>query len=186
MATVTFKEDIVCNLAGNEINVGNAAPAVTVVNCNPMLQDEQIGGAQAEAQLVVVVPSLDTPVCDAETRKFNTEAAALSGVNVKVVSMDLPFAAARFCSTAGVENLAVCSDFRNKEFATAYGMLLADGPLAGLTCRAIFVIGTDGNVCHKELVPEITAEPDYEAALSAAKAAAGMTSGGCCGGGHCS
>jgi thiol peroxidase len=169
MATVTFKNDITCTLAGNEINCGDMAPIVTVVNCNPMLQNETVGGAQDDVQLVVVVPSLDTPVCDAETRKFNTEAASIDGVNTTVVSMDLPFAAAKFCSTAGIENLKVCSDFRNKEFANAYGMLLADGPLAGLTCRAIFVIGRDGNVCYKELVSEITAEPDYDAALEAAK-----------------
>jgi len=171
MATVTFKQDIVCNLAGNQVNVGDAAPVVTVVNCNPMLQNETVGGAQDNVQLVVVVPSLDTPVCDAETRRFNTEAASIEGVNVKTVSMDLPFAAAKFCSTAGIENLAVCSDFRNKDFSNAYGMLLADGPLAGVTARAIFVIGKDGNVAYKELVSEITAEPDYSAAIEAAKAA---------------
>jgi len=171
MATVTFKQDIVCNLAGNQVNVGDAAPVVTVVNCNPMLQNETVGGAQDNVQLVVVVPSLDTPVCDAETRRFNTEAASIEGVNVKTVSMDLPFAAAKFCSTAGIENLAVCSDFRNKDFSNAYGMLLADGPLAGVTARAIFVIGKDGNVTYKELVSEITAEPDYSAAIEAAKAA---------------
>ena len=169
MATVTFKQDIVCNLAGNEINVGDAAPVVTVVNCNPMLQNETIGGAQDSVQLVVVVPSLDTPVCDAETRRFNTEAASIEGVNVKTISMDLPFAAAKFCSTAGIENLAVCSDFRNKDFSNAYGLLLADGPLAGVTARAILVIDKAGNVCYKELVSEITAEPDYEAAIAAAK-----------------
>ncbi len=185
MATVTFKNDTVCNLAGNAINVGDAAPEVTVVNCNPMLQNETIGGAQEQVQLVIVVPSLDTPVCDAETRKFNTEAASIEGVNVKVISMDLPFAAAKFCSTAGIDNLAVCSDFRNKDFANAYGMLLSDGPLAGLTARAIFVIDTKGKVCYKELVPEITAEPDYTAALDAAKDIAGIKSS-CCGGGHCS
>ena len=183
MATVTFKQDTVCNLAGNEINVGDIAPEVTVVNCNPMLQNETIGGASDCAQLVVVVPSLDTPVCDAETRKFNTEVAALDGVSVKVVSMDLPFAAAKFCSTAGIENLSVCSDFRNKDFSNAYGVLLADGPLAGVTCRAVFVIGTDGKVCYKELVPEITAEPDYNAALQAVKDCSSGSS--CCGGGHC-
>ena len=171
MATVTFKQDTVCNLAGNEINVGDAAPKVTVVNCNPMLQNETIGGIQDTVQLVVVVPSLDTPVCDAETRKFNTEAASIEGVNIKTISMDLPFAAAKFCSTAGIENLAVCSDFRNKDFANAYGMLLADGPLAGVTARAIFVIGKDGKVAYKQLVPEITSEPDYEAAIEAAKQA---------------
>ena len=182
MATVTFKNDTICNLVGNEINVGDTAPVVTVVNCNPMLQDETIGGAQDKAQLVIVVPSLDTPVCDAETRKFNTEAASIDGLDVKVVSMDLPFAAAKFCSTAGIENLAVCSDFRNKDFANAYGVLLADGPLAGITCRAIFVIDKEGKVCYKELVPEITAEPDYNAAIAAAKEATG-TGETCCGGG---
>ena len=171
MATVTFKQDTVCNLAGNEINVGDQAPIVTVVNCNPMLQNEQVGGAQEKVQMVVVVPSLDTPVCDAETRRFNTDAAALENVDVKTVSMDLPFAAAKFCSTAGIENLAVCSDFRNKDFSNAYGMLLADGPLAGVTARCIFVIGTDGKVAYKQLVPEITSEPDYTEALEAAAAA---------------
>lgn len=170
MATVTFKNDTVCNLAGTEINVGDTAPEVTVVNCNPMLQDEKIGG-EGKVQMVVVVPSLDTPVCDAETRKFNTEAAAIDGVEVITVSMDLPFAAAKFCSTAGIDNLKVCSDFRNKDFANAYGMLLADGPLAGVTARAIFVIGKDGKVAYKQLVPEITAEPDYAEAIAAAKAA---------------
>ncbi len=171
MSTVTFKNDTVCNLAGTEINVGDTAPVVTVVNCNPMLQDETIGGAQDKVQMVVVVPSLDTPVCDAETRKFNEEAASIDGVEVITVSMDLPFAAAKFCSTAGIENLKVCSDFRNKDFANAYGMLLADGPLAGVTARAIFVIGKDGKVAYKQLVPEITAEPNYDEAIAAAKAA---------------
>ena len=168
MATVTFKQDTVCNLVGNEINVGDKAPEVTVVNCDPMLQDEKVGGAQEDIQLVVVVPSLDTPVCDAETRRFNEEASKLEGVNVKIISMDLPFAAGKFCSTAGIKNLSVCSDFRNKDFANAYGVLLADGPLAGLMARSIFVIDTNGIVTYKQLVPEITAEPDYDEALAAA------------------
>ena len=170
MATVTFKNDTVCNLAGTEINVGDKAPVVTVVNCNPMLNNEEIGG-EGKVQLVVAVPSLDTPTCDAETRRFNTEAASLDGVEVITVSLDLPFAAARWCGAAGIDNIKVCSDFRNKDFANAYGVLLADGPLAGLTARVIFVIGKDGKVAYKQVVPEITAEPDYEEALAAAKAA---------------
>ena len=137
-----------------------------------MLQNETVGGSQDKAQLIVVVPSLDTPVCDAETRKFNTEAASLPGVTVKTISMDLPFAAAKFCSTAGIKDLAVCSDFRNKDFSNAYGVLLADGPLAGVTCRAIFVIDTCGKISYKELVSEITAEPNYTKAIEAAKTAA--------------
>jgi thiol peroxidase len=170
MATVTFKNETVCNLAGTEISVGDKAPVVTVVNCNPMLQDEQIGG-EGKVQLVVVVPSLDTPTCDAETRKFNTEAASLDGIEVITVSMDLPFAAARWCGAAGIDNIKVCSDFRNRDFANAYGVLLADGPLAGLLARVIFVIDKDGKVAYKQVVPEVTAEPNYEEALDAAKVA---------------
>ena len=170
MATVTFKNDTVCNLAGTEINVGDTAPVVTVVNCDPMLQNEQICG-EGKVQLVIAVPSLDTGVCDAETRRFNTEAAALDGVEVITVSMDLPFASARWCGAAGIDNLKVCSDFRNKDFANAYGVLLADGPLAGITARVIFVIGKDGKVTYKQVVPEITQEPDYAEAIAAAKAA---------------
>ena len=168
--TVTFKNDIVCNLEGNEVNVGDKAPEVTVVNSNPMLQDEKVGG-EGKVQLVVAVPSLDTGVCDAETRRFNEEATKLDGVEVITVSMDLPFAAARWCGAAGVENIKVCSDFRNKDFGKAYGVLLADGPLAGVLARVIFVIGKDGKVTYKQVVPEITQEPNYEEAIEAAKAA---------------
>jgi thiol peroxidase len=152
------------------MNVGDMAPMVTVVNCNPMLQNEQIGG-EGKVQMIIAVPSLDTGVCDAETRRFNTEAANLKDVEVMTVSMDLPFASARWCGAAGIENLKVCSDFRNKDFANAYGMLLADGPLAGITARAIFVIGKDGKISYKQVVPEITEEPNYEEALTAARAA---------------
>ena len=171
MATVTFKNDTVCNLAGNEVNVGDKAPEVTVVNCDPMLQDEKVGG-EGKVQLVIAVPSLDTPVCDAETRKFNEEAAKLDGVEVITVSMDLPFAAARWCGAAGIDNVKVCSDFRNKDFGKEYGVLLADGPLAGVLARVIFVIGKDGKIAYKQVVPEITQEPNYDEAIEAAKAAA--------------
>ena len=170
MATVTFKNDTVCNLGGTEINVGDTAPVVTVVNCDPMLQNEQTGG-EGKVQLLVAVPSLDTGTCDAETRRFNTEAASMDGVEVVTISMDLPFAAARWCGAAGIENIKVCSDFRNKDFANAYGVLLADGPLAGLTARVIFVVGKDGKIAYKQVVPEITDEPNYAEAIAAAKAA---------------
>jgi thiol peroxidase len=170
MATVTFKNEIECNLGGTEVNVGDTAPVVTVVNSNPMLQDETIGG-EGKVQLIIAVPSLDTGVCDAETRRFNEEVASLEGVEAITVSMDLPFAAARWCDSAGVSNLKVCSDFREKAFANAYGVLLADGPLAGLTARVIFVIGADGKVAYKQTVPEITQEPNYEEALEAVKSA---------------
>jgi len=162
MATTKLKGNLV-NLSGTEVNVGDKAPIVNVVAQN--LSDVEVGG---KAQVIVVVPSLDTPVCAAETRRFNEEAAK-SDAEVVVVSMDLPFAMGRFCTTEGIENLKVGSDFRNKDFANAYGVLIADGPLAGVTCRAIFVTDAQGVVTYKEICPEITEEPNYEAALAAIK-----------------
>ncbi len=175
MATTKLKGNLV-NLAGTEINVGDKAPVVKVVAKD--LSEIQIGGEQGKAQIIVVVPSLDTPVCPAETRKFNVEAAKVENAEVVVVSMDLPFAMGRFCTTEGIENLAVGSDFRAKDFANAYGVLIADGPLAGVTCRAIFVINASGVVTYKDICGEITEEPNYDEALAAIKDA---TSTSCCG-----
>ena len=157
-------------LYGNQVNVGDNAPVVTLPN--KALAEVTIGGVSDKAQLIIAVPSLDTPVCATETRKFNEEAAKVENAQVFVVSMDLPFAAKRFCSTEGIENLDVLSDYREKCFSTQYGTLIAEGALRGLSARAIFVIGKDGKVSYKELVPEITAEPNYEEALKALKEAA--------------
>jgi len=167
MATTMLKGNVV-NLAGNEVNVGDKAPVVTVTNSEG-LADVEVGGAQGTKQLIIVVPSLDTEVCATETRNFNKRASEIEGVKTVVVSMDLPFAAGRFCSAEGIDNLVVASDFRNKDFANAYGVLLADGALAGVTARAIFAVDADGIVTYKEIVPEITAEPDYDSALNAVK-----------------
>ncbi len=165
MATTKLKGNTV-NLSGNEVNVGDKAPQITVVNSEG-LADKVVGGATGKTQLIVVVPSLDTPVCATETRQFNAKAAEHKDVEVTVVSMDLPFAAGRFCSTEGIDNLVVASDFRNKDFANAYGVLIADGPLAGVTCRAIFVVDASGTITYKEICPEITEEPNYDGALAA-------------------
>lgn len=154
-------------LGGKEVNVGDKAPEVVVVGKD--LSEITVGGATGKKQVIVVVPSLDTPVCAAETRKFNEEAAKIDNASVTVVSMDLPFAMGRFCTTEGIDNLSVGSDFRNKDFANSYGVLVADGPLAGVTCRAIFVVDENGVVTYKEIVPEITEEPDYKSALNAIK-----------------
>ncbi len=178
MTMVTFKGNV-CNLSGMEVNVGDLAPQVTVVNSKG-LADKIIGDPSESIQLIVVVPSLDTEVCATETRRFNSEASKIDGVEITVVSMDLPFAASRFCSTEGIENLTVASDFRNRDFASAYGVLLADGPLAGLACRAIFVVNKDGRIAYKQIVPEITEEPDYEAAIKAVKGAP-LMGVSCCG-----
>jgi thioredoxin-dependent peroxiredoxin len=119
------------------------------------------------------VPSLETPVCDKETRRFNEEAGKLgAGVEVWTVSMDLPFAQKRWCGAAGVSELKTLSDFRDRAFAQSYGVLVKEGPLTGLTARAVFVVGKDGKVKHAEYVKDITSEPDYDAALAAARQAA--------------
>jgi thiol peroxidase len=169
MGTVTLKGNP-CELTGNEVNVGDNAPKVVVVKSED-LSEITVGGVRDKAQLIIAVPSLDTPVCAIETTKFNNQAAAIEGLEVTVVSMDLPFAAKRFCSTEGIENLTVGSDFRNKDFAEAYGILIANGPLAGVMARCIFVISKEGKVVYKQLVPEITDEPNYEEALTAARTA---------------
>jgi thiol peroxidase len=170
MPTLTKLKGNDVALYGNQVNVGDKAPIITLPATD--LSEVTIGGASDKAQLIVAVPSLDTPVCAMETTKFNNEAAAVEGGTVCVISMDLPFAAKRFCSTEGIENLAVLSDYREKTFSTTYGTLIAEGPLRGLSARVVFVIGKDGNVTYKEITNDITDEPNYEAALEAFKAAA--------------
>jgi len=170
MPTLTKLKGNDVALYGNQVNVGDKAPIITLPKSD--LSEVTIGGASDKAQLIVAVPSLDTPVCAMETTKFNNQAAAVEGGTVCVVSMDLPFAAGRFCSTEGIENLAVLSDFRDKAFSTTYGTLIAEGPLRGLSARVVFVIGKDGVVTYKEITEDITAEPDYDAALAAFKEAA--------------
>lgn len=165
MATTKFKGTDV-ELLGNEVNVGDKAPEVTVVNSDG-LGDVVVGGAQGQKQLIIVVPSLDTGVCATETRNFNAKAASLEGVKATIVSLDLPFAAGRFCQAEGINDLVVTSDFRNKDFANAYGVLLGGSVLAGVTCRAIFAVNEEGVVTYKEIVPEITEEPNYDAAIAA-------------------
>lgn len=168
MATVTLKGNPV-NLVGNEVNVVDKAPEVVVVTTD--LSEKKVGGASDKVQVLVSVPSLDTPVCATETRKFNEAVSQIPGADVVVISMDLPFASKRFCSTEGIENLTCASDYRNKEFGQKYGVLIGDGPLAGILARAIFVVGKDGTVVYKQIVPEITQEPNYDEVLETVKKA---------------
>ena len=168
---VMFKGNPI-TLGGPEIKAGGDAPDFTAVDNG--LQPVKLSQAKGKVIVLSAVPSLDTPVCDTETRRFNQEAGKL-GANVEVwtVSMDLPFAQKRWCGAAGVSAVKTLSDFRERSFAQNYGVLVKEGPLAGLTARAVFVVGKDGKVKHAEYVKEITTEPDYEAALNAARAAAG-------------
>ncbi len=168
MQTTTFKGTTV-NLAGNELNVGDKAPSVVAIGTD--LSDVEIGGAKDNIQLIITVPSLDTDTCAAETRRFNQEVNDLDICETTVVSMDLPFASQRFCTTEGISNLTVTSDYIDKDVSKAFGVLMADNKLKGLSARAVFVIDRNGEVVYKEIVPEVTDEPNYEAALEAIKEA---------------
>jgi len=161
------------SLAGSEVKVGQDAPDFTAVDNN--LQPVRLSDAKGKKVVILSsVPSVDTPVCDTETRRFNKEASALGeGIEVWTISMDLPFAQKRWCGAAGVDRVKTLSDFRGHTFGQNYGVMLQDGPLAGVDARAVFVVGKDGKVKHVEYVSEIANEPNYEAALNAAKAAAG-------------
>ncbi len=168
MDTTMFKGSTV-NLEGDSLNVGDAAPIVTAIGTD--LGDVKIGGASDKIQLIVTVPSLDTGTCAAETRHFNSDVNDLDICETTVVSMDLPFASERFCTTEGIANLTVVSDYLDKEVSRTYGVLMTDGALKGLSARTVFVIDRSGTVVYKEIVPEVTDEPNYEAALEAIKEA---------------
>jgi len=168
---VTFKGTPL-TVVGPEIKPGQPAPDVTAVDTS--LQAVRLSDAKGKVLLLSSVPSLDTPVCDTETRRFNQEAGKLGpGIEVWTISMDLPFAQKRWCGAAGVSSVKTLSDFRDRAFGQRYGVAIKDGPLAGLNARAVFVVGKDGTVKHVEYVKEIGSEPNYNAALAAAKAAAG-------------
>lgn len=170
MASVTLRGNPIA-LAGTEVAVGQAAPDFTAVGND--LQPVRLSEAKGKVVILSSVPSVDTPVCDTETRRFNEEAGKLGdGIEIWTLSVDLPFAQKRWCGAAGVEQVKTLSDFRDRAFAKGYGVLIDDGPLAGVTARAVFVVGKDGQLTHVEYVSEIANEPDYDAALNAAKAAA--------------
>ena len=154
-------------LVGAEIKVGQKAPEFTALAGD--LSPVTLASSRGKTRLLVSVPSLDTPVCDAETRRFNEEASKLSGVETLVISVDLPFAQGRFCQTAGIKNLKCLSDHRDVSFGKAYGTLIKD---LRIMSRAIFVIDKNNVIRHVEYVKEVADHPDYEAALSAARAAA--------------
>ena len=164
--SVKFKGSPV-KLVGDEIKVGDFAPSVKLKGND--LGYVIVGGKKDKIQVINVVPSLDTPVCQIQTKQFNKEAANLPNVEVFVVSMDLPFAQGRFCSVEGIENVKALSDFKNKEFGNKYGVLIDDSPLSGLLARAVFVVDESGKVIYKEICEEITNEPNYENALRAIK-----------------
>ncbi|MBU5638415.1 thiol peroxidase [Geomonas sp. Red69] len=164
MPKVTFKGNPV-TLVGPELKVGDAAPNFAVVDNS--LNQVTLANYEGKVKIVSAVPSLDTPVCDTETRRFNQEAAGLPGsVVVLTVSADLPFAQKRWCGAAGIDKVVTLSDYRDRSFALAYGVLIEE---LKLLARAIFVIDQKNVIRYIQFVPEVTQEPDYAAVLAAAK-----------------
>jgi thioredoxin-dependent peroxiredoxin len=155
-------------LVGPELKPGQKAPNFSLVgkDMKPVTL-EQLKG---KVKIIASVPSLDTPVCDAETRRFNEEASKLPGdVQVLTVSMDLPFAAARWCGAAGIDKVTTLSDYRGAHFGEAYGALIKE---LYLLARAVFVVDKNDNIAHVEYVKEVANQPNFEAALEAARKAA--------------
>ena len=166
MAKVAFKGNPV-NLVGNELKVGQAAPDFKVQKSD--LSDYTLGTSAGKTRIVATVPSLDTPVCDQETKRFNEEASKLSNVEIVCVSMDLPFAQKRWCAASNVDKVVTASDHRDASFGKNYGVLISGGALDRVLARAVFVIGPDNKLKHVEYVSDITQQPNYDAALKAAK-----------------
>jgi thiol peroxidase len=159
-------------LAGNTLHLaghfpvrGSKAPSFTLVGTD--LADITLASLGGRRKVLNIVPSLDTPVCQTSTRKFNEQAGKMANTAVLVISADLPFAMKRFCETEGLANVLSLSTLRGREFMANYGVEILDGPLAGLTARAVVVLDENDTVVHAELVPEIRQEPDYAAALAA-------------------
>ncbi len=163
MATVTLKGNPF-NTNGDLPASGSQAPDFKLVKTD--LSEVSKADLAGKRVVLNIFPSVDTPTCATSVRTFNAEASKLDNTVVVCASQDLPFALGRFCGAEGLSNVIPASAFRS-DFASAYGVKLVDGPLAGLTARAVVVLDTDGKVLHTELVSEVAHEPNYAAALKA-------------------
>lgn len=166
MATVTFKGEPL-NVGGSFPRIGEAAHSFMLVDKD--LNDVSLSQFAGRRKILNIVPSLDTAVCAVSTRKFNEAASTLPNTVVIVISADLPFAQGRFCAVENLKNVVTLSTLRGRDFHKDYGVMITDYPLAGLTARAVVVLDENDKVLHSELVHEITSEPDYDAALTAAR-----------------
>ncbi|CAB1128211.1 thiol peroxidase (lipid hydroperoxide reductase) [Candidatus Hydrogenisulfobacillus filiaventi] len=161
---VTFKGRPL-TLLGPRLEAGDAAPDFSLTRND--LSTATLADYAGQVLLLASVPSLDTPVCDQETRRFNQEAAALGpGVRILTISMDLPFAQARWCGAAGVDRVETLSDYKDRTFGYAYGVYIKE---LGLLARAVFVVDRNGRLAYVEYVPEVGQHPDYDAALAAVR-----------------
>lgn len=154
-----------CSTNGDLPAVGSAAPELHLTNGE--LKDVTLADFKGKKKLLNIVPSLDTPTCAKSTIKFNQAAKGRDDVVMLIVSADLPFAQGRFCTGEKLDNVIPVSIMRSKNFAKDYGVLIQDGPLAGITARAVVVLDENNKVIYTQLVKEIGDEPDYESALAA-------------------
>jgi len=158
-------------LIGPELKVGDKAPDFKLVDNS--LKNVSLADTGHNVRIISVVPSLDTPVCDAQTKRFNEEAAKLTGVDILTVSMDLPFAQKRWCGAFGVDKVKMLSDHRDGSFGSNYGTLIKD---LRIESRAIFVLDQNNTIRHVEYVKEVAEHPNYDTALSAARSATAAAS----------
>lgn len=164
MSTVTFQGKPI-HTSGELPEVGAQAPDFRLVNKD--LKDVSLADFAGKKKLLNIVPSLDTPVCATSTKKFNDFAEEQGDAVMLVISADLPFAASRFCGAENLERIIPLSLMRSRDFARDYGVLIEDGPLEGIAARAVVVLDENDKVVHTELVPEISEEPNYGAAMEA-------------------
>ncbi|MCW8815192.1 MAG: thiol peroxidase [Chlorobium sp.] len=164
MANITLKGNPVSTVGALPV-AGTVAPSFTLVNKD--LSEANMADFAGKRIVLNIFPSLDTPVCAASVRRFNLEASSIPDTVVLCISADLPFAHKRFCEVEGIENVISLSVFRSPEFGNDYGVTIVDGPLKGILSRAVVIVDNEGKVIYSEQVPEITQEPDYEAALKA-------------------
>jgi thiol peroxidase len=164
MAQITLEGNPM-NTNGDLPAVGSSAPDFSLTGAD--LGDVSLADFAGKKKVLSIVPSLDTGVCATSTKVFNEKLGGRDDVVVLIASSDLPFAQARFCTAEGVDNVKTLSMMRSRNFAKDYGVLVVDGPLEGITARAVLVLDGDNKVLHAELVPEIAQEPDYEAAIAA-------------------
>ncbi|MFN3397319.1 MAG: thiol peroxidase [Sulfurimicrobium sp.] len=162
MATVTLEGEPL-NVGGHFPQIGETAHSFMLVNKD--LADVSLSEFAGKRKVLSIVPSIDTPVCAASTRVFNQRASEMDNTVVLVISADLPFAQSRFCDAEGLNNVIMLSTMRGRDFHKDYGVMITEPPLSGLTARAIVILDENDRVIYTELVPEITQEPDYDAAI---------------------
>lgn len=166
--SVNYNGEIV-KVKGNFPTVGSKAPVARVTE--PNLAIKTIGGKANRVQVIATVPSIDTPICSAQSKRFDDEIKQFTNVDMTVVSMDLPYADDRFCKGQGIKNISIASDFAYREVGDKYGVVVTNGELKGLLIRAIFIIGKNGKIVYQEIVLDINKEPDYNKVMEAIKTA---------------